>query len=116
MIWKLHSLYCFNYYCIIFIVFKTLRFQYENITVLDTRRVDLDMDSLGKDMVAVVDIPDLGNAMLEASSQLFQDIPYTQVRLPKLYLQEGHSSDMIDKRVLVLVGILPVDLGRVQMG
>jgi hypothetical protein len=45
--------------------------------------VDLDTDSLGKDIVVVVvvvvvDIPDLGNAMLEAVLQL-QGIPDIRV-------------------------------------
>jgi hypothetical protein len=43
--------------------------------------VDLDTDSLGKDtvvVVVVVDIPDLGNAMLEAVLQL-QGIPDIRV-------------------------------------
>ena len=70
--------------------------------------MDLDKDSLGKDIVVAVD--NLGNAMLEAVSQLL-GTPYSWEQ-QKQYLREGHSSDMVGN--LALVDILLVDWGRVQ--
>ena len=68
----------------------------ESHNFTDIHQVDLDMGNLGMGIVVVVDIFDLGNAMLEATYQGILDIQVLQTQ----YLREEHSLSRVDYHML----------------